>query len=157
MLELLVGPIASGKSTYCRKAASEGAIILNDDSIVNAVHGGDYCLYEKSLKPLYKGVENTIVCMALSMGRRLIIDRPNHSKKMRRRYIGLAHSFDTSVQIVMFKRETPEVHGERRFNSDARGHSLDYWVDVAIAQQKIYEAPDKDIEQFDDLIEWSFS
>ena len=156
-MELLCGPIASGKSTYCRKAANEGAIILNDDSIVTAVHGGDYKLYNKTLKPLYKSVENTLVCMALSMGLRLVIDRPNHSRKMRRRYIGLAHSFDVPVHIVMFKRETPEIHGERRFKSDARGHTLDYWIDAARAHERIYEAPDQSIEQFDEFSEWSFS
>lgn len=155
-LELLVGPIASGKSTYCRKAASEGAIILNDDSIVTAVHGGDYRLYSESLKPLYKSVENTVVCMALSMGHRLVIDRPNHSVKMRRRYIGLSHSFDIPVTLVMFQRETPEVHGQRRFNSDSRGHTLDYWIDVAKKHDRIYEPPDQLMEQFDDLIEWKF-
>jgi predicted kinase len=155
-LELLVGPIASGKSTYCRKAASEGAIILNDDSIVTAVHGGDYRLYNESLKPLYKSIENTLVCTALAMGQRLVIDRPNHSIRMRRRYIGLAHSFDATVELVMFKRELPEVHGERRFNSDSRGHTLDYWVDVARYHDSIYQPPDKTIEQFDDLIEWNF-
>ena len=155
-LELLCGPIASGKSTYCRTAAKEGAIILNDDSIVNAVHAGDYCLYNESLKPLYKSVENTLVCTALAMGLRLVIDRPNHSIRMRRRYIGLAHSFDATVELVMFKREIPEVHGERRFNSDSRGHTLDYWTNVARYHDSIYQPPDKTIEQFDSLIEWNF-
>lgn len=155
-LELLVGPIASGKSTYCKQAASEGAIILNDDSIVTAVHAGDYTLYDKALKPLYKGLENHLVCMALAMGRRLVVDRPNHSVKMRRRYIGLAHSFDIPVRLVLFKRDTPEVHGQRRFNSDSRGHSLEYWVDVAKAHDKIYEAPDQAREQFDEIEEYKW-
>lgn len=155
-LELLVGPIASGKSTYCRKAANEGAIILNDDSIVTAVHGGDYRLYNESLKPLYKSVENTLVSVALAMGLRLVIDRPNHSARMRRRYIGLAHSFDCNVEIVLFKREAPEIHGQRRFDSDSRGHSLDYWIDVARHHDSIYEQPDQSIEQFDTMVEWQF-
>ncbi len=120
-LELLVGPIASGKSTYCRKAAAEGAIILNDDSIVTAIHGGDYTLYKEALKPLYKSIETAIVSTALAMGLRVVVDRPNHSRKMRRRFIGLAHSLDAKVQLVMFKREIPEVHGERRFKSDTSG------------------------------------
>ena len=53
MLELLVGPIASGKSTYSNKAAKEGAIIVNDDAIVTALHGGDHTLYDKALKPRF--------------------------------------------------------------------------------------------------------
>ena len=156
-MELLCGPIASGKSTYCKKAANEGAIILNDDSIVTAVHGGNYVLYKESLKPLYKSVENSIVSMSLAMGLRLVIDRPNHSVKMRRRFIGLAHSFDVPVKIVMFKREAPEVHGQRRFDSDARGYSLDYWIAACRAHDKIYQPPDQTIEQFDEIVEWDFS
>jgi predicted kinase len=155
-VELLVGPIASGKSTYCRKAASEGAIILNDDSIVTAVHGGDYRLYSKSLKPLYKSIENTIVSVALAMGLRLVIDRPNHSAKMRRRYIGLAHSFDCNVEIVLFKRESPEVHAQRRFDSDSRGKTLDHWIDAARYHESIYEPPNQSVEQFDTLVEWIY-
>lgn len=155
-LDLLCGPIASGKSTYCRQAAQDGAIILNDDSIVTSVHAGDYRLYNEKLKPLYKSVENSLVCTTLAMGLRLVVDRPNHTMKMRRRYIGLAHSFDIPVRLVMFKREIPQVHGERRFKSDARGHSLDYWVKVAEYHDKIFEVPDASVEQFDELIEWDF-
>jgi predicted kinase len=155
-VELLVGPIASGKSTYCRIAANEGAIILNDDSIVNAVHGGDYRLYKESLKPLYKSIENTILSTAIAMQQRVVIDRPNHSVRMRRRYIALAQSFDSEVCLVLFKRESPEIHGQRRFDSDSRGHSLDYWIDVARYHDGLYEPPDKDLEGFDELIEWTY-
>lgn len=155
-LELLVGPIASGKSTYCRAAAREGAIILNDDSIVTAIHGGDYTLYDPLLKPLYKATENCVVGTALAMGRRVVVDRPNHSMKMRRRYIGLGHSFDVPVRLVMFKRESPEVHGERRFHSDRRGHDLNYWIDVAKRHESIYEVPRQEVEQYDEIVEWVF-
>ena len=37
-VEILVGPIASGKSTYLKHRVSQGAITINDDAIVNAVH-----------------------------------------------------------------------------------------------------------------------
>ncbi len=155
-IELLCGPIASGKSTYCREAGNEGAIILNDDSIVTAIHGGDYRLYQKSLKPLYKIIENTIVGTALAMGLRVVVDRPNHSMGMRRRFIALGHSFDVPVHLVVFKRDTPEVHGLRRFNSDARGHTIDYWINVAQYHESIYEPPNKDIEKFDEITEWEW-
>ena len=137
-LELLCGPIASGKSTYCRQAANEGAIILNDDSIVTAIHGGDYRLYNKSLKPLYKSVENSLISTALAMGLRVVVDRPNHSIKMRQRYIAIGKSFDVPVEVILFKRELPEIHGERRFKSDARGHDLNYWIDVARAHERLF-------------------
>ena len=32
MIDLLTGPIASGKSTYCIEKAKEGCVIINDDT-----------------------------------------------------------------------------------------------------------------------------
>ena len=57
MIKVLVGHISSGKTTYSSQCAREGWVIINDDAIVNAVHGGDYTLYDKQWKPLYKGCE----------------------------------------------------------------------------------------------------
>jgi predicted kinase len=154
-LQLLVGPIASGKSTFCREAAQDGKIILNDDSIVNALHGGDYSLYSKELKPLYKSVENQIVQTSLTLGKVVVVDRPNHSRQMRRRYIGLAKSLDCLVDLVMFKRELPEVHAKRRFESDSRGHTFEYWLKAAQCHQNLYEEPHES-EGFDSIIHWEF-
>ena len=80
-VEILVGFIASGKSTYSKHRASQGAIVINDDAIVNAVHSNIYELYDKNLKPLYKAVENTILEMALALNRDVVIDRPNYSEQ----------------------------------------------------------------------------
>jgi predicted kinase len=155
-IELLIGPLASGKSTYCRQAATEGAIIVNDDAIVTAVHGGDYTLYKKSLKPLYKNIENSIIGTALSMGLRVVVDRPNHSIQMRNRYVALGNSFDVPVDFIMFKREPPNIHAERRFVNDARGHSLQYWIEVAMAHDSLYEKPCESLENFNNIYFWNF-
>ena len=151
MLEILIGPIASGKSSYCSQEARKGAIILNDDAIVTALHGGDYSLYDKKLKPLYKSIENSIVCTSLAMEKRIIIDRPNYSIAMRKRYIAIAKSFDVKVKFVVFKRESPEIHAKRRFESDSRGLSLDHWIRAANYHDKLFDLPNKEIELFDEI------
>lgn len=156
-LEILVGPLASGKSTYCNQAAEKGDVIVNDDSIVNSIHAGNYKLYDESLKPLYKTTENTIIQVALALGRRVVIDRPNHSVAMRQRYIGLGRSFDATVAIIMFDREEPIVHAKRRVASDSRGHDLDYWLMVAKKHEGQYEPPDQAIEFFDEISHWDFN
>lgn len=156
MLELLIGPIASGKSSYCKMAANEGAIILNDDALVSAIHSGDYTLYKKELKPLYKAAENAIVQTGLIMGCRVVIDRPNISMQMRKRYIGLAKSLDKPVKLILFDFKSPAVHAKRRMKSDGRGYDFQYWLDVAKYHKSLYEAPNKDVEHFDELIKWSF-
>ncbi len=75
---------------------------------------------------------------------------------MRRRYIGLGHSFDASVAIVMFKREKPIIHAKRRTDSDSRGHNLDYWLMVAENHEKQYEPPNQSNEGFDEILHWDF-
>lgn len=151
MLELLIGNIAAGKSTYAMTRAKHGAIIVNDDAIVTALHGGNYLLYTSGLKPLYKHVENSIITMALSFGRDVIVDRPNGSRLTRARYIGLARSLDAPVRGVLFEKQVAAVHAKRRFNHDARGYTLAQWEAVAKRYDTNYETPQMD-EGFDGIV-----
>jgi predicted kinase len=131
-VQILVGPVASGKSTYSRNAAQRGMVIVNDDAIVMAIHAGHYQLYDQSAKPLYKAVENTILQTAVALGRSVVVDRgTNNRPDSRRRWIGLAHSLDLPVVAVVFPDEGPEVHARRRFESDGRGASYEEWLKVA--------------------------
>ena len=143
MVEILVGMIACGKSTFAQKRASQGAVIINDDAIINTIHCNNYLLYDKRLKPLYKAVENTILQIAITLGRDVVIDRPNYSKAMRRRYIGIAKSLDATPIIVLFKDCGVDVHVSRRMNSDARGHTAAYWTKVYNKHKSLYEPPDE--------------
>lgn len=152
IVELLIGPIASGKSTYSRKRAKEGFIIINDDAIVNALHCNFYNLYDKELKPLYKIVENTVLHTALSMGKSVVIDRPNYSRGMRRRYIAISSSLDIPVVGVKFKDCGAEEHATRRMKSDSRGGTLEYWMHVYNEHKKLYEEPSLS-EGFTDIVE----
>lgn len=148
---ILVGPISSSKSTYCKNAAKKGFIILNDDAIVNMLHGGNYILYDENLKLLYKSIENTIISTSLALKRDIIIDRGlNISKNSRKRYISLAKSFDVEIEAIVFKREKPEIHARRRFESDNRGLSYESWLNIAIIHDKQWEEPDKS-EGFDKI------
>jgi predicted kinase len=154
---LLVGHIASGKSTYCKNAAKAGFIIINDDSIVNLLHADDYTLYDKNLKILYKSIETNIISLGLCLGKSIVVDRGlNVSIKGRQRFIALAKSYDVECHAIIMPMDTPEVHAERRADHDARGHNYDYWLDVAKAHAFSYNAPSI-AEGFDkiDCIEFS--
>jgi predicted kinase len=142
-VEILVGMIASGKSTYCQKRASEGAIIINDDAIVTAVHGGDYTLYDENLKHLYKSITNNILHMSLALGKHVVIDRPGITRSQRRRPIALANSLEASAVIIKFPMESPEIHAKRRYDHDDRGHTYTKWLDVARYHASIYEEPNE--------------
>jgi predicted kinase len=132
IVEVLVGPIASGKSTYAKQKAKEGWIIINDDAIVNAVHADNYTLYREELKPLYKSVENHILHCAVLMGKDVIIDRGlSNTIKSRQRWIALARSMDVKIGAVLFEVFGPETHAKRRVETDGRGHNFEYWLKVA--------------------------
>jgi predicted kinase len=153
MIELLIGPIASGKSTYSLKRAREGALIINDDAIVQAVHGGDYRLYDKNLKPLYKHIELSIMSLAESFDRDVVIDRPNLKADTRRRYIQIAKSLDIKdIRGIIFKNCGPEEHARRRFFSNNRGNTFDQWLVIAKHHDTIFERPDIS-EGFSSIIE----
>lgn len=140
-IEILIGCVGAGKSTYAKYRAYQGAIIVNDDALVMAMHAGTYNLYKKGLKPLYKAVENTILQTALIMGKDVIIDRPNYSKQMRSRYISIARSLDCRVHILVFPEYAPEVHVARRMESNARGMDYDAWMAVFMAHKDNYTKP----------------
>lgn len=142
MIEILVGMIASGKSTYSKARACDGCVVINDDDIVNAVHAGQYTLYREELKPLYKGVEVFMLNTAIAMGKSCVIDKGlNLSKTSRQRWISLARSLDVPVQCVLFQVFTPEIHAARRSEFDGRGHNYDYWLHVTNRHFEVYDPP----------------
>jgi len=139
-IEVLVGMIASGKSTYSAKRAQEGAIVINDDSIVTAVHGGVYTLYSKELKPLYKSIEDHILHIAIAMGKDVIIDRGlNLARQSRVRWIALAKSLEAEPIAILFPIESPEVHAKRRTEHDSRGTSYERWLVNARHHLSVYQ------------------
>jgi len=141
-LEILIGPIASGKSTYCRKRAREGAIIVNDDSIVNALHANQYDMYDKKLKSIYKGLESYLIHFCAAHDKDVIIDRPNLNPATRKRYIETARGLDyVDIVGVIFDMQTPEVHAERRFKADNRGMSYENWLEAAKYHFSFYKEP----------------
>jgi predicted kinase len=155
-IEVLIGMIASGKSTYCRKRAKEGAIIVNDDALVTLLHGGDYTLYTQDLKKLYKSIDINIVTMALSIGLDVVIDKTNLTKSTRQRYISLGECLEVPIVGIIFKKELAEVHAKRRFESDSRGHIYEKWLKVAKEHERLWQEPDIS-EGFSQLLEERFS
>lgn len=155
-IQILCGMIGSGKSSYAKNAAATGALIYNDDELVNMFHGGDYTLYDKELKVLYKSVEHNILGVALALQKTIIIDRGlNVSAKGRRRWISIAKSLDYPCEAIVFKNEGPEVHAHRRTHHNDRGHSYEYWLEVAQHHNDICCEPTLE-EGFDKVYHISF-
>jgi predicted kinase len=142
VIEVLVGMIGSGKSTWARKRAEQGWVVINEDSIVTAVHGGAYKQYDNSLKALYKAAENTIFVTAVALGRNVCIDRTNTTAKTRARWIALAHSLDQKkIDCVVFPMHDRATHAARRCLSDDRGYSMKEWEKVFNRHMDEYQHP----------------
>lgn len=131
-LEILVGNIASGKSSYAQIKAAHGAIIINDDSVVKCIHEDQYHLYDEELKPLYKSVEHFIVRTALNMGKDVVINRTNQKRKTRLRFRDIGRECGAEIVVVKFPWNAPEIHAQRRVDHDGRGYGFNVWLEVAM-------------------------
>lgn len=151
MIKLLIGMIASGKSTYSACLANNGYIVVNDDSIVNLVHGGLYKLYSDKLKFLYKGIEDFIIKTSINNNLNIVIDRTCLKRSTRLRFVNYAKELNTKIDAILFPIELPEIHAKRRFESDPRGHTYEKWLKVAQEHIDMYEKPTLE-EGFDNII-----
>lgn len=150
LMEVLVGPVASGKSTYARKRAAAGALVVCDDAIVLACHGGNYDLYDPALKPLYVQVEAAIVTAAALAGLDVVVDTGGRTRAKRGRFLGLARALGFRTAAVTFRWETAEVHAARRFAHDPRGYSYELWLRVCREHEGMFE-PITIAEDFDSV------
>lgn len=155
-LELLVGNIGSGKSTYASLRAKQGWAVVNGDSIVTMIHGGNYELYKPEWNHVYKMTEQIAISSALGSGINVVVDRTSLTRKIRRYYIGLGHSLKAHVRLIVFPFESPELHSQRRFRSNSRGLSHDKWLSIAQDMKEKYEIPQNE-EGYDEIVfieEW---
>jgi predicted kinase len=152
-IQLTCGMIASSKSTYALSAAKKGFVIVNDDSLSQSIHGGDYTLYDKTCTPIYKAVGISILTHALTIGKSVVVDVGNRKRHIRQRWIALAHMFDVPSYAIVFPKEVPEVHARRRYDSDHRGISFEKWLEVARRHDLDWQPVLCDQEGFKDVID----
>ncbi len=128
-------------------------MIVSDDAIVTAVHGGDYTLYDAALKPLYKGVEESIFRAGLYVSDTVVIDRGvgNHTAQGRQRWIALARAVDVPCIAVVTPRDHPIILGKRRWMHDGRGLTKEHWISIAQRHHEEYNAPRMD-EGFTEVV-----
>jgi len=140
VLELLAGNIASGKSTWTKTRAGAGWISVENDALLLALHGGRYS-WEEQIPGLVHSLARQIVATAARARRSVVLDATNRSRKQRAAWIHLARALDMKTRIVVFPQHPAEVHAERRAQSDLRGRSPDYWLQVARKIEAGWQAP----------------
>jgi predicted kinase len=155
-LEVLVGMIASGKSTYARRRALEGALVVCHDDLTAMLHA-EY-RYEPALREAYRRMEESLTYQALLAGRDVVIDRTHLTRESRGRWLAWAMSLvarPRSVVAVAFPGGPPEEHAARRYAADPRGRPLGEWLGVARhhAEQAARDPLDWRAEGFDWCVE----
>lgn len=130
MVDLLIGNIASGKSTYARQRVREGWFVVNGDAIMNMLLADQYryqnlvvCLMQLKAKFLVEAHEDVVIDSSW-----------NVAAEAR---IMWQQLFPNLVEIV-FPREAPEVHAKRRMEHDPRGGTYDMWLEVAQCIDSMY-------------------
>lgn len=163
MIELLVGMIGSGKTTYARKRAKEGALVVSHDDLTAMLHA-EY-RYEEGLRNCYRRMEEELVHIAAWDGRDVVVDRTHLTRESRERWVKFSRrrrddlfrspAWDEAFKVVavVFPLRTPFDHASARFNADPRGRTLGEWIGVAQhhAAQAAAE-PIGDDEGFDRII-----
>lgn len=129
MIELLVGMIGSGKSTYARRRGDEGALVVCHDDLTAMLHAR--YRYEPGLRDVYRQMEDALVERAAVWGRDAVIDRTHLSRESRQRWLAVAALLRVPIVAVAFPVLDPEIHARRRFAADSRGRSLEDWLRVA--------------------------
>lgn len=156
MIEVLVGMIASGKSTYAKHRADAGAIVISHDDLTEGFHA---CYrYEQELRAQYRESEEAIARIFLAAGRDIVVDRTHLTKESRGRWIDFARNFGMvrgiviSVVAVVFPVVAPNLHAVRRHRADTRGRSYADWLKVATHHYEQYQAePISNDEGFDEF------
>ncbi len=137
-LIMLVGNIGCGKSFLAKKLAKKGAMIVNSDSLLRAVHGGEY-LYYSEMKDFYHNIEETILVDALRRSKTVVVDRTNISIEERKRFIFLADKYE-ATSIAYDFGPGQEEHLIRRLR-EPQGLPERVWRNVFNVINSKYEKP----------------
>ncbi len=141
-LEVLVGIVASGKSTYARRRADEGALVISYDELAQMLHAR-YRI-DPALRPAYAAIIWNTVAVAQAHGRDVVLDGTHLTRESRRYWVNQARAAGVRVVAIQFPVGPPEDHAARRYATDARGKSYDDWL--AVVQRQWAEAVNEPVD-----------
>lgn len=127
-LEVLVGPPGSGKSTYARSRAAQGAVVVCNDDLLRMYHGGHG--YEPAFRVAYVRARRALVRVWLDAGVDVVVDMTNCVRAARRQWADLAAEYGCRAVASVFPAASPEEYAARRHADDPRGETPARWVDL---------------------------
>lgn len=136
-MTVLVGMIASGKSTYARAQAKQGAVIVSDDALASGLFGSYAPNRELALQ---RRIQESIAATALRLGKCVVVDSARSlSRRERKRWLLLAERTGAECAAAVFPLADPQEHAARRAAHDSRGVTLRQWQRIAKYHAMIYD------------------
>lgn len=147
-MQILIGNIGSGKSTYCKEKVKEEYIIISKDDLRYSIGAGNYIFnlnYEQS-------ISNCMLEFFHSLSQlndiKIIIDETNMDKESRKFYLYWGKYYKYTKIAMIFPSLTKEESVKRRLQSNHGNTSKEVWDEVWERKNTIYEEPTKE-EGFD--------
>lgn len=140
-LQILIGNIGNGKSTYCKKLAKQGYLIISKDDIRYSIGAGTYIFtyeYETAIDHAIKSFCKQLMIDSISS---IIIDETNMRKDTRKPYLDLATLYEYNKLAVIFPKLPKEESVARRLKSNHGTISKDLWEEVWERKNSNYEPP----------------
>ena len=107
-LIILVGPPASGKSTWGKDFATKNNMVyVSTDEIRGQIGKGED---DQSVSPAAFGIAKQRVSQALSQGKHAMIDATSVNRKARKDWINMGRGHGAYIVAVAFEVSTPELY-----------------------------------------------
>ena len=142
-LIMYVGNIGQGKSLISSKLAKQGKVIVNMDSILLMVHGGEYGLFDPEKKEIYRSAEEAVIRSSLEKGFDVVVDRTNMKRERRVKFIELASEYTDQIECYHFGKGDPDQCLKNRMKNP-RGIPRETWEMVYRKMADSYEEPLED-------------
>ena len=138
---LLVGNIASGKTTSCKDYSRNlNARVVSKDDIRYSLGAGEYVFDLKC----EKGVHASALVLTeelMKSEQNIIIDETNMDKKIRKPYLKLAKKYGYTPYATVFPRISQKKAVQRRLNNNHGTTDKKTWDGVFKRNKKRYQEP----------------
>jgi len=144
--------VASGKSTYARRRADEGALVISYDDLAQMLHAG--YRYDAALRSAYAAIIRQTAAVGFAHGRDVILDGTHLTRESRQYWVEQGRAAGARVVAVQFPVGPADEHAARRCAAGDRGKSYAEWLAVAERQraEALAEPVDAVLEGFDAVI-----
>lgn len=149
-LIIAIGNIGTGKSLIARKYALKGYVVVNMDSIVTMLDGGEFGRYDSGKAVLYRAAEIAILHELFEAESPVFLDRTCINTIAREKHILMAKEYGYKVTALDFG--PGDMATVQRRKEDNKGVSIETWDSVHQYFKTRYEPADLK-EGFDDIIE----